>query len=383
MIADNFRQSRRELETVLGQLLRLGTELDREPATLDTLHELLTQVREPLLFIAIGEPRTGKSSLPKALFGEDAADGVDVVDKPAASTPEDQSMLEDCLTRADVVLYVLSVTNPWSESAWQSLELVRTVGLKKVVFVLQQSDLRDATQLDVIHRHLSDTAARKLGSAVPVFSASAQKASLATKHALIREELWRESGFGPLTNYINGILAESGARFARLQTIAAKAATIANDVADEIHRSMERIERDEKHLERIRQFLDVRKEDSLRAVPGFFRDTDQAVQSFEAELRNVWTKLQDAIEAGFSAAAKGWISATNPDFAALRPRSTERAAAEQQMKGSVQRFYQEIATAFEPLAAFCVSERKRNAPLVEEADSVKELLSGLSRRLGA
>src|SRR5436190_2550868 len=73
MIADNYLQVRTELETALGKLLRLATEMRRDPATLDTLHALLTDVREPLLFVVVGEVKAGKSSLLNALFGEDFA----------------------------------------------------------------------------------------------------------------------------------------------------------------------------------------------------------------------------------------------------------------------------------------------------------------------
>src|SRR5438045_2308802 len=73
MIADNYLQVRTELETALGKLLRLATEMRRNPSTLDTLQALLTDVREPLLFVVVGEVKAGKSSLLNALFGEEFA----------------------------------------------------------------------------------------------------------------------------------------------------------------------------------------------------------------------------------------------------------------------------------------------------------------------
>ena len=73
MIADNYLQLRTELETALAGLLKLSTELRRESATLDTLHGLLTDIREPLLFVVVGEVKAGKSSLLNALFGQEFA----------------------------------------------------------------------------------------------------------------------------------------------------------------------------------------------------------------------------------------------------------------------------------------------------------------------
>ncbi len=73
MIADNYLQLRTELETALAGLLKLSSEMRRDPASLDTLQGLLTDIREPLLFVVVGEVKAGKSSLLNALFGQEFA----------------------------------------------------------------------------------------------------------------------------------------------------------------------------------------------------------------------------------------------------------------------------------------------------------------------
>src|ERR1051325_9956984 len=223
MIADNYLQLRTELETALGKLLRLATEMRREPATLDTLHALLTDVREPLLFVVVGEVKAGKSSLLNALFGKEfakvdvlpATDRVyifkygseersveisprlveryqpidflhnfNVVDTPGTNTmvAEHQTITENFIPRADVILFVFSVTNPWTQSAWEFLKFVQKKWLKNVVFVLQQADLRDAKEIEVIRRHLQETATQQLGVNLPVFAVSARKALLSRRN---------------------------------------------------------------------------------------------------------------------------------------------------------------------------------------------------------
>jgi hypothetical protein len=52
------------------------------------------------------------------------------------------------------------------------------------------------------------------------------------------------------------------------------------------------------------------------------------------------------------------------------------------MKHAIDLFYKDIAVAFEPLAAFCTAERKRYEPLLQQADSLRDLMSGVSQRLG-
>lgn len=572
MIADNYLQLRTELESALAKLLRLSSEMRRDPATLDTLHGLLTDIREPLLFVVVGEVKAGKSSLLNALFGQEfakvdvlpATDRVyifrhgteeksveispqlterylpisflqdfNIVDTPGTNTmvAEHQAITESFVPRADVVLFVFSVVNPWSQSAWDLLTFVQKKWLKNIVFVLQQADLRETSEIGIIHRHLQDTATQKLGFAPPVFPVSARKALLARTTGIDKEQLWRESGFGPLEEQINRMVTESGVRMLKLQSTARTAGVVLHEVADEIHGSVETIIRDEKHLARVSEFLQARKDQTLRQVAGFLRGVEQAcrecarqgtrlleeklsfwrtwrlvwsreqwqhefqsdveaklrqtvepqvenaVQLLETDLRSLWPQLQDAIEAQFASEGKNRVRKTIPDFAQQRRELlqsieltlVERVAGkaveeqlarmfretaawlrlpvgvaaaggiitvivamssasvadvtgtlavsaavigtivaftqrrkilaayeremdkkreelihaiEQQMKHAIDLFYKDIAVAFEPLAAFCTAERKRYEPLLQQANGLKDLLGGVSQRLG-
>ncbi len=413
MIADDYLQLRTELETALAGLLKLSTEMRRDPASLDILQGLLTDIREPLLFVVVGEVKAGKSSLLNGLFGQEfarvdvlpATDRVyifrhgdeersvevspqlteryqpieflrdfNVVDTPGTNTmvPQHQTITETFIPRADLVLFVFSVTNPWTQSAWALLDLVQKKWLKNVVFVLQQADLRDAAEIEIIRRHLADTALQKLGFTPPIFAVSARKALLARTTGIDKERLFADSGFGPLETQINHMVTETGARMLKLQSTGRTAGLLLREVADEVRGSFEVIVRDEQHLARVSNFLEARKEQTLRQVAGFLRGVERAcracaehgtkaleerlsffktwrlifsreqwqhdfqdevekklretvepqvenaVQLLETDLRGLWPQLQDMLEAQFASEGKNRVSKTIPDFARQR-----------------------------------------------------------------
>jgi len=413
MIADNFLQLRSDLETAIAALLKLGSDTRRDVASLDALEGLASDIREPLLFVVVGEVKAGKSSLLNALFGHEfarvdvlpATDRVyifkwgdaeklvevspqlaeryqpieflrdfNIVDTPGTNTmvAEHQTITESFIPRADLVLFVFSVVNPWSQSAWELLNFVQKKWLKNIVFVLQQSDLREPAEIEVIHRHLQDTAMQRLGFLPPIFAVSARKALLAKTTGVEKDRLWSESQFGPLEEQINRIVTESSARMLKLQSAAKTAGVILNDVADEIRGSYDLILRDEEHLGRVAGFLQARKEQTLRQVSGFLRGIDQAcresarqgmelleeklsfwrtwrlvwsrakwqqefqsdveaklrktvqpqvenaVELLESDLRGLWPQLQDMIESQFASEGKNRLARTVPDFARQR-----------------------------------------------------------------
>ena len=413
MIADNYLQLRSELETALADLLKLESSLQRDSQNLAIVQGLLRDVREPLLFVVVGEVKAGKSSLLNALFGQDFAKvdvlpatdrvyifkyGVEersvevsprlteryepidflrdfnVVDTPGTNTmvAEHQTITEDFVPRADVVLFVFSVVNPWTKSAWELLNFVQKKWLKNIIFVLQQADLREPSEIAVIRRHLQDTAVQRLGFAPPIFTVSAREALFARASGLEKEKLWQESGFRALEEQINLTVASAGAGILKLQSTCQSARIMLDEIAEEIRGSFATIKHDEEQITRLRSILAVRKEQTLRQVNGFLRGVDQAcresaeqgmkllekklsfwrtwklvfskgqwqqdfqleveaklresvqpkvenaVQLLEADLRGLWPQLRDTIEAQFAADVKNRVTKTVPDFARQR-----------------------------------------------------------------
>jgi tRNA U34 5-carboxymethylaminomethyl modifying GTPase MnmE/TrmE len=418
MIADRYLQLKGELESGLAGLIRLGSEMQRPPEQLDTLQALLRDISEPLLFVVVGEVKSGKSSLLNALFGEEfakvdvlpATDRVyifrygqeekttevssklterylpipflrdfNVVDTPGTNTmvKEHQMTTEDFMPRADIVLFVFSVTNPWTQSNWEFLDFLHKTWLKNVTFVLQQIDLREPTEIEIIHRHLQDTAMRQLGFVPPIFAVSARKALLARTSGLDKERLWRESAFGPLEEQINFIVTESSTRLLKLRSTFQAARFVLEELGSETGGLLAKISADEAALARLDALLQARRDQMRRQVGNLVHDIESAynqttkerrsllqqeigwwsslkliisrsaherdlqasiqeklrelmqpqlntaVNALETDLRGVWPQMQDLLENQLSADLRKEARPNIPDFAGQRRELSE------------------------------------------------------------
>ena len=212
MLGESFFQTRADLGTALFSLSTLAHDLHAPKETVRTLNELGTSLREPFLFVVVGEVKAGKSSLLNALFGREfckvdvlpVTDKIyvfkhadeerdvhvspqltecyrsspilrdyNIVDTPGTNTivPEHEEITRQFLPLADLCLCVFSTVNPWGATAWQFLQHLHRKWLKKVVFVLQQRDLRSPQEVDAVLTPASPTR-RKSGSSRRLSAAS-------------------------------------------------------------------------------------------------------------------------------------------------------------------------------------------------------------------
>lgn len=417
-IANDYLELRAELGTALFTLTELAVEANASSDAIQTLGNLQAALREPFLFVVVGEVKAGKSSVLNALFGQEfcrvdvlpATDRVhvfkygdksrevplhpdlvehhhplaflrdfNVVDTPGTNTivTQHQRITEQFAPMADLILFVFSVVNPWGASAWQFLEHLQRKWLKNVVFVVQQTDLREEREVQTIVQHLKQTAAGRFGQAFPVFAVSAKKAFLSKTTGVDKARLWEESRFGALEDYINEIVGAGDARREKLRSIDRTAQVILGDLASGTRTDSQTVSADRKELEHLRTAVAQCRERVGAAVEVFLHGMDTAFSRcerqgehllrqklpaspailygdserwqrhfqrnlesmlhaaishqmahafdlLEAETRSVWIELQEDMRTGLSPAAQARLAAGEVNFAEQRPRLVER-----------------------------------------------------------
>ncbi len=316
-IANDYLELRAELGTALFTLTTLANESHAAPESVQTLQNLQAGLKEPFLFVVAGEVKAGKSSLLNALFGKDfcrvdvlpATDRVNVfkygeqardvpvspslveryqpinflrdfniVDTPGTNTivSDHQIITEQFVPQADLIIFVFSVVNPWGASAWQFLELLQKRWLKNVIFVLQQQDLRDESEVEAVIQHLRQTAMTRFGQSIPIFPVSAKKAFLSKTSGVDKERLWEESRFGPLEDYINETVGTGEARRTKLKSVAQTAQVVLKDLSEQARSSQKIIAADREQITQLGATVAQMRKHSDLQVEGFLRGIDTA-----------------------------------------------------------------------------------------------------------
>lgn len=257
MIGDHYFHLRSQLDARLQALRGLLRELGADAESQAIVENLSASLKEPFVFVVVGEVNVGKSTFLNALFGQDFSrtgvmpttdkilffkhgpqhlvapitgtlDEVQVpaeflrdfhiVDTPGTNSIENehQEITERFVPISDLVIFVFSAMNPWGASAWQFLDKVHKHWMRNVIFVIQQCDLRTPEEMQVIIDYMSQLVRQRYGRDFPIFPVSAKKAYLARSSGIDREALMQQSGFQTLEAYISRLVAENTARLNKL-----------------------------------------------------------------------------------------------------------------------------------------------------------------------
>ncbi len=233
---------------VLGQLRDLLAEANADPDERAALADSIRQLDELFLLVIAGEFNSGKSSFINALVGSPLlAEGVtpttsqiyllkygaiaeqkpiergvweqtapieflkqiNIVDTPGtnAIVREHEALTNEFIPRSDLVLFITSADRPFTESERNFLTQIRDWG-KKIVMVINKKDILNSEEdIRKVQEFVTHGARDLLGTAPALFAVSAKQAQRAKSGD---PELWNDSGFEPMENYIHSTLDDAG-----------------------------------------------------------------------------------------------------------------------------------------------------------------------------
>jgi hypothetical protein len=218
----------------------------------------VSKLPETRRFMVYQNAGTGRGRFPHPPVDTCDCEGVpllrefSVVDSPGANgfTPDDHAIVRAVASECDFVLVVLAVTNPWEPATWDAVGRLPEDFHDKLVFILQQADLRSRDDLPVLTGHVTDLAHKRCGIKPPVFPVAAPGPTL-------EEAAFRASGCAGVWEYLCGRIRNKDSYRANLADWKSRTAAAIRLLDDEIDRTQREIGRKSRLLDEIEQGISL------------------------------------------------------------------------------------------------------------------------------
>ncbi len=240
-------------QQLLGRLRDLLGQTGGDAQTLAHLDDIVANLDALFLVVVVGEFNAGKSSVLNTLFGEKIMEEgpipttakvtvirhgeermdrqlsdyllerrhpspllrtMNLVDTPGTNSiiREHETITENFIPRADLVLFITSFDRPLSESERAFLAFIRDEWGKRLVFVINKVDMaRDAQTLNQVIEHVRSGCQDVMHFSPPIFPVSAEQAFEAKRldPGPERDALWEKSRFGAFESFVTETLTDA------------------------------------------------------------------------------------------------------------------------------------------------------------------------------
>jgi len=315
-------ESRLHIGEIIKDLHQMTIDIGNDELA-DTVSDLRNRIHEPFMFVIVGEVKAGKSSFINALlqtdkevckvapdpctdtiqqilYGEEESTivvnehlkkillpveilkEIAIVDTPGTNTISDhhQEITERFIPGSDLIVFVFEAKNPYRQSAWEFFDYIHGDWRKKIIFILQQKDLMNDSDLATNIEGVRKQAVKKGIEQPNVFAVSAK----------MEIEKNPNSGFLPVRQYIAQNITGGKAPILKLTNNIATSRNVGERIYKGLQLRSAQLEADQRFREDIRETLneqEVRSNNQIDIlVENLIAAYDRITSETREELKN-------------------------------------------------------------------------------------------------
>jgi predicted GTPase len=306
---ERYFATRERLSAVMRGIADLAVDARIEIRRNLPLAEITDGLGAPFLFVVCGEVNSGKSTLINGLFGHDLCQinilpetdrvlwyqygspardhevtpvlaerfrpipflkDFNLVDTPGTNSivQGHQEITAKFLPSADLILFVFPIKNPWGAATWNFLSELSAESLTRVVFVIQQADQREPTDIKVILGHMADLSMKRIGQIPPIFAVSGKTAYEAKRAVPFGNDSFKKSGYPELESFISKSVCESPARRGFFETWRSQAGRALHLVEEHLENLTDTLNHQGRFLDTIEREIDDIRERFVVRLPS-------------------------------------------------------------------------------------------------------------------
>jgi len=224
--------------------------------------------------------------LKKILLPVDILKEIAIVDTPGTNAISEghQKITEDFIPSSDLIVFVFEAKNPYRQSSWSFFDFIHTDWRKKIIFVLQQSDLLNEfdlnTNIEGVRKH-----AEKKGLLEPqIFAVSAK---------LEQEGNHEASNFAGIRAYIKENITGGRAPLLKLKNNIDTSKTILSRIKEGVNLRDKQLEADNKFRLDVKKTLNDQEKKSLYQV-------DVLIENILGAYENITRETEQEISKGLN-----------------------------------------------------------------------------------
>ncbi len=326
IIDKHLQKFRLRLDETIKNLHNLTQDIQSKELS-STVSELRQRINEPYMFVVVGEVKAGKSSFVNALletekdickvapdpctdtvqqilYGEEEQimvmnphlkkillpveilKEIAIVDTPGTNAISEghQKITEDFIPSSDLIVFVFEAKNPYRQSSWDFFDFIHRDWRKKIIFVLQQSDLLNESDLNTniegVRKH-----AEKKGLLEPhIFAVSAK---------LEQEGNHEASNFAGIRAYIKDNITGGRAPLLKLKNNIDTSKTILSRIKEGVNLREKQLEADSKFRLDVKKTLNDQEKKSLYQV-------DVLIENILGAYENITRETEQEISKGLN-----------------------------------------------------------------------------------